>query len=256
MATPIRCTARMTIASIRKDPIVNLTAYMLATIGAIMGMMKDWYGLMYVAKPSMMVILSIWFFYNSRRYGDRFTLLVQAGLFFSWIGDIALMFQQVDEFNFLIGLAAFLLAQICYAMAFAQNAIDVGNVEGIWVSILLAVGIAAYGFFFSIDLVKYLDSALLVPVIGYVVAITAMGIAAGFRFRRTFPRSFWMVMIGALLFIASDSILARNRFVRPVAMADLWTMLTYASAQWLIAAGCLEHVLDPEEIRRRQAIKA
>ncbi|MCB9179274.1 MAG: lysoplasmalogenase [Flavobacteriales bacterium] len=200
--------------------------------------------------------MSIWFFYNSRRYGDRFTLLVQAGLFFSWIGDIALMFQQVDEFNFLIGLAAFLLAQICYAMAFAQNAIDVGNVEGIWVSILLAVGIAAYGFFFSIDLVKYLDSALLVPVIGYVVAITAMGIAAGFRFRRTFPRSFWMVMIGALLFIASDSILARNRFVRPVAMADLWTMLTYASAQWLIAAGCLEHVLDPEEIRRRQAIEA
>ena len=65
-----------------------------------------------------------------------------------------------------------------------------------------------------------------------------------------------MVFGGALLFIASDSLLAMNRFVRPIHLADLWVMLPYAGAQVLITAGCLEHVLDPEEIRRRQAIRA
>jgi hypothetical protein len=31
-------------------------------------------------------------------------------------------------------------------------------------------------------------------------------------------------------------------------------MLTYGLAQVLIAGGCLTHVLDPEEIRRRAAL--
>ncbi|MCB0784365.1 MAG: hypothetical protein KDB87_02890, partial [Flavobacteriales bacterium] len=73
--------------------------------------------------------------------------------------------------------------------------------------------------------------------------------------RRTFPRSFWMVFAGALLFIASDSLLAHSRFVRPFAMDGTLVLLTYIVAQFLIAAGCLLHVLDPEEIRRRQALR-
>ncbi|MCB0812103.1 MAG: lysoplasmalogenase, partial [Flavobacteriales bacterium] len=40
------------------------------------------------------------------------TLLVQAGLFFSLIGDVFLMLDHLDEFNFLIGLSAFLIAHI------------------------------------------------------------------------------------------------------------------------------------------------
>src|SRR5512133_507129 len=106
---------------IRKNTLVNGIVYMLALIGTIAGGMLGVQGLVYVCKPLLMVVLGSWFFFNSRRVGDRFTLLVQAGLFFSLIGDIALMFQHVDQFNFLIGLAAFLIAQLCYTMAFAHN---------------------------------------------------------------------------------------------------------------------------------------
>ena len=42
-----------------------------------------------------------------------------------------------------------------------------------------------------------------------------------------------------------------NRFMLPLEHAEWSILLTYAIAQYLIAAGCLVHVLDPEEIRRK-----
>jgi uncharacterized membrane protein YhhN len=63
-----------------------------------------------------------------------------------------------------------------------------------------------------------------------------------------------MIFIGAVLFIASDSLLAINRFVRPLDHAAWSVMLTYGTAQVLIAAGALRHVLSPDEVRRRAAL--
>ncbi|MBV6405749.1 MAG: lysoplasmalogenase [Flavobacteriales bacterium] len=239
----------------RKSPLINGALYLAALLGTLLAQLRDWHGLEYVCKPLMLVVLSSWFYFSSRRVGDRFTLLVQAGLFFSLVGDVAMMLQHVDEFNFLIGLAAFMVAQICYAVAFLQNVIEVDGAEGVWLSLLITVLLLSYGFFFAYDLVPYLEDVLVLPVLAYAIAITLMGVAAGFRFRRTFPRSFWMVFVGALCFIASDSLLARDRFVRPVPLGDVLIMVTYGVAQFLIAAGCLVHVLDPEELRRRQALR-
>ena len=238
-----------------RDPRLNGALYALAAAGTLAGNAYDLHLLTFLCKPVLLIVLSSWFYFSSRRYGDRLTLLVQAGLFFSLIGDVFLMLDHLDEFNFLIGLSAFLIAHICYAMAFFQNAVDMGGPQGLFVSVLIAVLLIAYAFFFSYDLVPYLDEALAIPVVAYTVAITLMGIGAGFRWRRTFPRSFWMVFAGALLFIASDSLLAHSRFVRPFAMDGTLVLLTYIVAQFLIAAGCLLHVLDPEEIRRRQALR-
>jgi uncharacterized membrane protein YhhN len=94
------------------------------------------------------------------------------------------------------------------------------------------------------------------PVLVYAGTITVMGITAAFRFRRTYPLSFWLVFIGALLFITSDLLLATNRFVRPLPSANTLIMLTYALAQAGIAVGALVHVLDPEMIRRRKELEA
>ncbi|HMC98081.1 MAG TPA: lysoplasmalogenase [Flavobacteriales bacterium] len=238
----------------RKNNILNGAAYGLATLGTIVGQVTDLHVLVYVCKPAMMVTLSSWFFFNSRRVGDRFTLLIQAGLFFSLVGDIALMLEHLDEFNFLIGLGAFLVAQLCYTMAFAHNLANVGGPQGILVSIVLSVGLVAYGYFFAGSLLPKVDESIMVPVAIYAVVITLMGIGAAFRFGRTFMQSFLLVFIGALLFIASDSVLAINRFSHPLAHAGWSVLLTYALAQALIAAGSLQHVLDPEEIRRRAAL--
>ncbi len=238
-----------------KDPWVNGAVYAAATGGAIAGELTGRHGLVYACKPMMMVVLGSWFFFSSRRYGDRFTLLVQAGLFFALIGDIALMFDHLDQFYFVIGLGAFLIAQLCYAMGFGQNIADAGPNPGLLVGIFIAAPIAAFGALFGMELLGQVDEQVLVPVGIYAAAISIMGIMAALRFGRTFLPSYLMVLAGALLFIASDSILATSRFMRPVSHAGWSVLLTYAAGQWLIAAGCLRHVLDPEELRRKAELR-
>jgi hypothetical protein len=240
--------------NLRKSPIFNGLLFALLTAGTIIGQARGLHAVEYVCKPLMLIVLSVWFFFNSRRVGDRFTLLIQAGLLFSLIGDVALMFEHVDEFNFLLGLAAFLLAQVCYTLAFAHNVSAVGGTQGILLSIALAIGFVLYGSVFALDIQPHLDEMLVIPVLVYAATITLMGVAAAFRYRRTYPRSFWLVLLGAVFFIASDSLLATDRFVRPIAHGELLVMMTYALAQFLIAAGALIHVLDPERIRRKAAL--
>lgn len=239
---------------LRKHTAFNLGLYGLVTAGTIVGGMTGKHMLVYVCKPLMMVVLSSWFYFNSRRVGDRFTLLIQAGLFFSLIGDAALMVQHLDEFNFLIGLGAFLIAQLCYTIAFLHNILEVGPSQGGLISGALSVLLAAYGYFFASRLFTKVDEAIAVPLIIYAVAICCMGGAAAFRLGRTFLRSFIMVLAGALFFILSDSLLAMNRFLFPVEHTAWSVILTYAIAQVLIVWGCLMHVLDPEEIRRKAVL--
>lgn len=239
---------------IRKNTVINGAAYGLALLGAVIGGMTGHQSLVYICKPALMVVLSSWFFFNSRRVGDRFTLLVQAGLFFSLVGDVALMLVHLDRFNFLIGLGAFLVARLCYALAFGLNIAEAGPGGNILVPSLLAAGIAAYGFFHAYDLMPYVDDVVAMPVIVYICAISLMGMLAAFRFSRTYMRSFVLVMVGVALFIASDSIMVANRFVKPLAHAEWSIALTYGLGQFLIAAGALAHVLAPEELRRKAAL--
>lgn len=239
---------------LRKSSPLNLGLYAVLLACTIAGEVSGMRWLVYVCKPLLMVVLGSWFFFNSRRMGDRFTLLIQAGLFFSLLGDVALMVQHLDEFNFLLGLGAFFLAQVCYALAFGHQVAQGGGAQGLLLGILLAVGVLAYGAFFAMDLLPRVDEALQ-PAVGiYALAICAMGVLAALRNGRTYPQSFWAIFIGALLFIASDSLLAINRFVRPLDHATWSVMLTYGAAQVLIAAGALRHVLTPEEVRRRAAL--
>ncbi|MBK9762873.1 MAG: lysoplasmalogenase [Flavobacteriales bacterium] len=237
-----------------KNTPINLTVYGFAVLGTIVGGSMDNSTLVLACKPLMMIVLGSWFYFNSRRVGDRFTLLIQAGLFFSFIGDVALIFQEQDEFNFLIGLAAFLIAQLCYAMAFIHNIMETGPARGTWISALLGVVLITFGYFFASSLMPYLDEYVVVPIVIYTVAICLMGVSAAFRLGRTYIKSFLYVFIGALLFITSDSILATNTFHHPLDHAKWSVILTYAVAQVLIASGALRHVLDPEEIRRKAAL--
>ncbi|MDX9751675.1 MAG: lysoplasmalogenase [Flavobacteriales bacterium] len=239
-----------------KSTWINGTLYGAALLGTIWAQMHGLRTMEYVCKPLLMAVLSSWFYFNSRRVGDRFTLLIQAGLFFALVGDVMLMLAHRDQFLFLVGLGAFLMTQLCYTFAFAQNIADNHAGSGVLVSWVLAVGIGAFGFFFGWGLLPLVEDAMALPVGAYLTAITAMGVAAGFRYRRTFPRSFLLVLVGALLFIASDAVLATDRFVRNVPHADWSIMLTYGIGQFLIAAGCLLHVLDPDEVRRKAVLRA
>lgn len=240
-----------------KNTLLNGVVYAVATIGSAVALYSGAHGLEYVCRPLMMVVLSSWFFFNSRRYGDRFTLLIQAGLFFSLIGDVAIMLQgRKDEFNFLIALGAYLLAQMCYLMAFLWNIIDVGGNGGWMLSSTIVLALGLGGVFFVPDLLAHVDDDLYTPVVVYTSVLWIMCSLAAFRYTRTFLRSFWVVLAGTLLFVVSAGLLGMARFVHPVDWAAPTSAVIYGAGQAFIAGGCLLHVLDPETIMRRKALEA
>ena len=70
------------------------------------------------------------------------------------------------------------------------------------------------------------------PVYVYLAVITTMCIFAAFR-----ASANKLVLYGALFFIASDSMIAINKFLTPVPASDYLIMITYYLAQFLIVYG-------------------
>ena len=70
------------------------------------------------------------------------------------------------------------------------------------------------------------------PVLAYVVVILGMCVAAT---GHAFASERWAVLLGALLFTASDLSVARDRFVKPGYANRLWGWPTYFVAQLVLA---------------------
>jgi uncharacterized membrane protein YhhN len=82
-------------------------------------------------------------------------------------------------------------------------------------------------------------AALRVPVVAYVICLSAMGAQAaviGWRARGTVnARRGALLALGGLLFVISDALLATNKFAGPLPLASVWVLTTYWSAQCCIA---------------------
>ncbi|MET0393775.1 MAG: lysoplasmalogenase family protein, partial [Chitinophagaceae bacterium] len=64
---------------------------------------------------------------------------IVAALFFSWAGDILLLFQEKNSLFFLLGLAAFLLAHIFYIVFFQRVRMQEGISARWWLLLIVAV---------------------------------------------------------------------------------------------------------------------
>lgn len=150
---------------------------------------------------------------------------VTAGLLFSTAGDVFLMLPRD---RFVAGLASFLVAHLCYIGAFSIG-VPFGAAPLLWLPFLAAGGVV-------LALVwPGLKPALRAPVTVYVIVIAAMaGQAAG----RWHLLGGWLALaaaLGAALFVASDAVLALDRFRRHFPAARALTLATYWAAQLLIA---------------------
>lgn len=150
--------------------------------------------------------------------------LIVAGILFSLGGDIFLMLPR-DAFVW--GLASFLVAHLFYIAAYISRA-------GLQMSWLLLAPFVLY-----VAVLLYLllphTGAVRAPVILYALVLMAMGWQAAALWWAVRDTAALLAMAGALLFIASDSILALDRFRAPIAQRDLLVMSTYYSALLLIA---------------------
>lgn len=153
---------------------------------------------------------------------ERIVLLLAA--LFSASGDIIL------ELGFFVpGLAAFLIAQLHYAAFFALYHNHYKTRWG------LSTFMAGYVVFMAFLLAPNLGD-LLLPVMGYLVVIAMMGFLA---VQSKLPMR-WAVL-GALVFVVSDSFIAVNKFVVDIPLNSYWVMITYYAAQWMLITGCLSY---------------
>ena len=169
------------------------------------------------------------------------------GMGFALAGDIFLMIQEIDLFA--PGLGAFLVMQICYSVAFIKSIYQQGHpirLQSIWPKALPFIVYIAI-FLTLLRPVFAHNPALSVlwwPVVIYAVCLCTMGLLA--TQRQGLPY-YGQVVIGTLLFIFSDSVIAINKFLSPVTGAPWLIMLTYAAAQYLIITGMVRASLAQQE---------
>jgi uncharacterized membrane protein YhhN len=173
---------------------------------------------------------------QTRGIKNRLITVFIAAQFFSWCGDLLLM-NTVTPVFFLYGLGAFLLAQLLYSFFFFR----VMQKEKIKFSYLLFFPVLIY---YSV-LISWLApqlGALKTPVVIYGAIISTMLLLALHMLYMPAVRSGRLFMLGALLFVASDSALAINKFSNPFPSAGLIIMITYGLAQFFLTTGALQYI--------------
>lgn len=155
------------------------------------------------------------------------------GLFFSWIGDILL---QSDGL-FIPGLLSFLIAHICYIIFFIRTNSNQHSFFKLRPIMLLAV--MAYLVELMFILWPHLGP-MKVPVLLYGITISVMLSAAMWQYQKLDNKTALFFILGATLFVISDSLLALNRFREPFAMAGISIMATYILAQLFIVMGAIK----------------
>jgi alkylglycerol monooxygenase len=155
----------------------------------------------------------------------RFWLL--AALAGSLAGDVFLMLQGY----FIPGLVAFLLAHVAYIVMLRQGVAWFPSRRAL--AATLGVGAAMYAFLWT----GGLPAGLRVPVAAYVTVIALMTAQAIGRATVLRDKASTVVAVGAGCFMLSDSLLATNKFVQPLPLAQFWVLSSYYAAQILIVGG-------------------
>lgn len=212
-----------------------LVLFVLSVIGVIVFEFTQIPAVHFVSKPLIVISLLLYYYSGSNRE-DRSPTFILA-LVACLAGDIFLMSPDY----FIPGLVSFLVGHVLYIFAYRQhqNDDDVDSLRGLQ-RVRLAFPIVLAGTGLVVILFPVLGG-MQIPVVIYASIITVMALTALFRYGRTSSKSFWLVFSGAVLFMASDSILAFNKFMKPVNNAGLLIMTTYMAAQFLIVEGILKH---------------
>ncbi len=196
---------------------------------------KGWKQIEYFAKPITMVLL-FGYLAAAGSFGSTLLISFGVGIAFSLAGDIFLM---LSNRWFIAGLAAFLLAHICYIIGLNT---PFGNPSILWI-VVIGIGLAL----FAARILRPILAAirekglgkLVLPVAVYGTVITVMLLSAII----TIFRVDWntsasgLVSVGAFLFYFSDVVLAWNKFVKPIQNGRLMNMIAYHLGQIALITG-------------------
>lgn len=201
-------------------------ATLLFVLAATLYMLLDATGTKALWMAALKIVpIGILFWLAAQRLGGGTRALCLLALGFSALGDVLLAIPFAN--HFLFGLGAFLVAQLTYTVTFARHGKLSLCLAGRAFAVLVAVVLLG---------TQVLPAAgeLALPVGLYILAISAMAVtAAAHRSGSS------LLFAGALTFMASDALIAINRFLDPVPLAGTWIMLTYYGAQALLVYGLI-----------------
>ena len=197
-----------------------------ALLSALLAIALEWrerrHAAFYLLKPlTTLLIIGI---AASSPAGDARTFMLVA-LSLSLVGDVCLMFS--GERWFIGGLGSFLLAHLAFIPALL-HCVAAPTLPW-WSAALVIFGIA----FFAWLLPK--TGALKVAVLIYGSVLTALALAAIARWNVQHSDASLMALVGALLFVLSDSSLSIRQFVIPYHGAQALILSTYWLAIGLMA---------------------
>jgi len=183
--------------------------------------------------PTLMVYLTAQNQLESAPKGKWYVMLAMLG---SFLGDVLLTYENL----FIIGMVAFMTTHVFNILMFAKiNSIQQPKSKKL---ILFTILLVAFCLFIYFKLQSAMGS-LIYPILVYMALICSaalMAIHAGGNSKgELISKLFWFP--GMLFFIASDTVLAFNKFDwskhHPITNIGLVTMLTYGIAQLLLAKG-------------------
>lgn len=218
-----------------KKNLIFWILFVVVTCIELLTQIYDWEDVNLVVKPMLMPFLALFFLFSIKEK-SRLAYLIIVALFFSWLGDIFLI-HKADNSYFIPGLVSFLITQLLYVYIFYKTS------EGFKPRFFTySTGFLLFVYGFLINYMMWTGlGEMRIPVATYTLIIMTMGVAA--LFRKAHGTSY--VLVGAMLFIASDSILAVNKFYEPVYAAGFWTMSTYILAQFFIVMGMIKYFSSP-----------
>ena len=150
---------------------------------------------------------------------------ILAGLALCWLGD-ALLLARGRGVGFQLGIGAFTLAHLCYAMACTRLPLDTA-------AALAGAALAGLGAWRALRwLGPHLPGDFRIPVRVYVGVISSMLVLAAAAVAGGAPA---LLGVGALGFALSDLSVARERFVSPGFVNVAWGLPAYFLSQLAIA---------------------
>lgn len=224
-------TSHTGLLSQRRDK-VWLGVGVIAALLFIAGVSADLYTLRLIVKPLPVLCLLLWM---QRFLSGPYKFWISLGFLFSLGGDMLL---EIHNSLFLYGLISFLIAHLCYIVAFSRR---YRGLRLTWFLPFALWGGGVYVFLFS----KL--GSMTVPVGVYVAVICVMMWRATtcLGWNEKYRHLAWAGMLGAISFAISDTMIAFNKFYEPFVAARYGIIVLYWLGQWGIAYSAAESPSSP-----------
>ena len=218
--------------------IIILVIFICFAVGHIIGEFLKNLKIRYITKPLLMPLLALYYFIDN----SSINWWILLGIIGGFGGDVLLMISESDpnksENFFTFGLISFLLGHLFYIIGLVQLTNSFVSFQ-LWTIILMI----PYILFIAIAAIKLLPAVgekepdMKIPVTIYLVIIGIMGVSSVLPlFAHT---GAILLMIGAFMFMVSDSVLAFNKFKKEIPYERIIVMTTYILAQFFIVQGAL-----------------